>query len=113
MTMRKAAIWTAAWATCALSTFTASDVAGAAEGPDAQALLHRALPAATDTEIDGVSWHCKAEKCTGTVVRRQSRGSRLEECRRVATVLGKLASYSSRGKEMSSRDLENCNRGAR
>ncbi len=79
----------------------------------AEALLERALPATTDTEIDGVNWHCTGDKCVGTPVRRKAAGSRMDECRKVATALGKLASFSSRGKQLSKRDLENCNRGAR
>lgn len=79
----------------------------------AEALLTRALPAATDTEIDGVNWRCTGDKCVGTPVGRKSPGSRMEECKKLAATLGKLSSFSSRGKELTKRDLDNCNRGAR
>lgn len=80
----------------------------------AAAALERALPGSTDTEIDGVNWHCVGDKCTGTMVSRRSvTGSRIEECRKVAAALGKLASFSSRGKELTKRDLDTCNRSAR
>lgn len=80
----------------------------------AAASLERALPGATDTEIDGINWHCTGDKCVGTMVGRSSvTGSRMEECRKVAAAIGRLASFSSRGKELSKRDLDNCNRSAR
>jgi hypothetical protein len=80
----------------------------------AAASLERALPGATDTEIDGIKWHCSGEKCVGTMVGRRSvAGSRMDECRKVAAVIGRLASFSSRGKELTKRDLDTCNRSAR
>jgi hypothetical protein len=79
----------------------------------AAASLERALPGATDTEIDGINWRCTGDKCVGTPVGRKSIGSRMEECRKVAAALGRLSSFSSRGKDLSKRDLDNCNRSAR
>jgi hypothetical protein len=80
----------------------------------AEASLERAVPATTDTEIDGVNWRCTAVKCVGTPVgRSRSVGSRVDECKRLAATVGKLASFSSRGKELSKRDLDACNRVAR
>lgn len=79
----------------------------------AAAALERALPATTDTEIDGINWRCTGATCVGTPVGRKSPGSRMEECRKVAQALGRLASFSTRGKELSKRDLDSCNRGAR
>lgn len=79
----------------------------------AEASLERAVPATTDTEIEGVNWRCTADKCVGTPVGRRSAGSRVDECKRLAAAVGKLASFSSRGKELSKRDLDACNRVAR
>lgn len=79
----------------------------------AEAQLERAQPATTDTEIDGVNWHCTGDKCVAMPVGRKSAGSRMDECRKLVAALGRLASFSSRGKELSKRDLDNCNRGAR
>jgi hypothetical protein len=79
----------------------------------AAASLERALPATTDTEIDGVNWHCTGDQCIGLPVGRRSAASRLEECRKLAGALGRLASFSTRGKELNKRDLDACNRGAR
>jgi hypothetical protein len=106
--MRKAA---------ALGLFALSAVASTqirAAEYQAAASLERALPGATDTEIDGINWHCTGDKCVGTMVGRKSvAGSRIEECRKVAAVIGRLVSFSSRGKELTKRDLDACNRSAR
>lgn len=75
--------------------------------------LERALPATTDTEIDGVNWRCTGDKCVGTPVGRKAPGSRMDECRKVAAALGRVASFASRGKELTKRDLDACNRSAR
>lgn len=79
----------------------------------AEAQLERAQPATTDTEIDGVNWRCTGDKCVATPVGRKSSGSRMDECKKLAAALGRLSSFSSHGKELSKRDLDNCNRGAR
>lgn len=80
---------------------------------EAAASLERAVPATTDTEIDGVNWRCSGDKCVGTPVGRKSPGSGMAECRKMAAALGRVASFSSRGKELSKRDLDSCNRSAR
>jgi hypothetical protein len=88
--------------------------ARAAEQSPAAASLERALPATTDTEIDGVNWRCTGDKCVGTPVgRRAVSGTRMDECRKLASALGRLSSFASRGKELSKRDLDTCNRVAR
>jgi len=85
----------------------------AAAGPyQAEATLATAVQSATDKEVDGVTWHCEGDKCVGKAERRNSLDSYMKECRRVAGALGKLTRFYSRGREMSSSDLENCNRAA-
>jgi hypothetical protein len=79
----------------------------------AEALLERALPATTDTQIDGLDWRCTGDKCLGTPVGRKLPGSRMDACKKLAAALGKVSSFASSGKELSKRDLDNCNRGAR
>ena len=37
----------------------------------------------------------------------------MAECKKMAAALGRVASFSSRGKELSKRDLDSCNRSAR
>ncbi|HET9445114.1 MAG TPA: hypothetical protein VFO35_02590 [Steroidobacteraceae bacterium] len=77
----------------------------------AEASLATAAPAA-DKEVDGVKWTCEGDKCVGKAERRSSLDSYMKECRKVAANLGKLTRFFSRGREMSARDLENCNRAA-
>ena len=107
MMMRKAA----ALGLLALGTLAMMETRAA----DYQALasLERAVPATTDTEIDGVNWRCTGAKCVATPVGGKSLGSGMTECRKMAAVLGRVASFSSRGKELSKRDLDACNRSAR
>ena len=106
--MRKAA----ALGLCALSAVASTAIRAA--DYQAAASLERALPGATDTEIDGINWHCTGDKCVGTVVsRRTVAGSRMDECRKVAAVIGRLASFAIRGRELPKRDLDACNRSAR
>jgi hypothetical protein len=106
--MRKAA----ALGLFALTLFGSTDIRAA--DYQAAAALERALPGPTDTEIDGVNWRCTGDKCVAKMVSRRSvTGSRMEECRKVAAALGRLASFASRGKELTKRDLDNCNRSAR
>jgi hypothetical protein len=85
----------------------------AAAGPyQAEATLATAVQSATDKDVDGVTWHCEGDKCVGKAERRRSLDSYMKECRKVAGALGKLTRFYSRGREMSSQDLENCNRAA-
>jgi hypothetical protein len=106
--MRKAA----ALGLFALGTLGLTEARAAEPSPHA-ASLERALPAATDTEIDGVNWRCTGDKCVGTPVGRGASGTRMDECRNLAAALGRLSSFVSRGKELSKRDLDACNRVAR
>ena len=77
-----------------------------------EATLAAAVQSAGDKEVDGVNWRCEGDKCVGTADRRSSLDSYMKECRKVAAALGKLTRFYSRGREMSPRDLDNCNRAA-
>ena len=88
-------------------------VAASSAGPYyAEASLATAAPSATDKDVDGVKWTCEGDKCVGKADRRSSLDSYMKECRKVAAGLGKLTRFYSRGREMSARDLDNCNRAA-
>ena len=85
----------------------------ASPGPyRAEATLAAAVQSVGDKDVDGVNWRCEGDKCVGTADRRASLDSYMKECRKVAAVLGKLTRFYSRGREMSPRDLDNCNRAA-
>jgi len=85
-------------------------VSAAAPSYLAQATLVTPVSAATETEISGVTWRCEGDKCAGKGDRRGSLDSYMKECRKVAEALGELSSYSSRGRAMSKRDIQNCNK---
>jgi hypothetical protein len=106
MTMRKAA----ALGLFVLGMFGHTEI-GAADDRTAQ--LVRPVPTRTNTDIDGIMWACTGDQCVGTPVGRKKGGSRMDECRKVAAVLGKVVSFSSRGKPLDKEDLESCNRAAR
>ena len=95
----------------AVGTLAMSTLASAA-APSylAQATLVTPVSAATETEISGVTWRCEGDKCEGKGDRRGSLDSYMKECRKVAETLGKLTSYASRGRDMSARDVQSCNK---
>jgi len=94
---------------CASAMVPAASAASA--GPyQAEVTLAAAVQSATDKEVDGVNWRCEGDKCVGKAERRASLDSYMKECRKVAAALGKLTRFYSRGREMSQRDLDNCNR---
>jgi hypothetical protein len=101
---------------CAMGLGTSAIVPAAfaaSPGPYyAEATLAAAAPSATDKDVDGVKWQCAGDKCIGKAERRASLDSYMKECRKVAAGLGKLTRFYSRGREMSQRDLDNCNRAA-
>ena len=102
--------------TCAMGLFASAIVptASAAAGApyQAEATLATAVQSAADKDVDGVTWHCEGDKCTGKAERRSSLDSYMKECRKVAAALGKLTRFYSRGREMNRSELENCNRAA-
>ena len=95
-----------------MSAIVPTTGAAAASPYQAEATLATAVQSATDKDVDGVTWHCEGDKCVGKAERRNSLDSYMKECRKVAGALGKLTRLYSRGREMSSSDLGNCNRAA-
>ena len=86
--------------------------AASAAGPYYAEATLAAAASTTDKDVDGVKWTCEGDKCVGKAERRASLDSYMKECRKVAAGLGKLTRFFSRGREMSARDLDNCNRAA-
>jgi hypothetical protein len=76
----------------------------------AQAKLVTPVAAPSETEIAGVTWRCDGDQCEGKGTRHGSMDSYMKECRKVAETLGELSSYTSRGRTMSKRDVESCNK---
>ena len=85
-------------------------VAAAAPAYNAQAVLVTPVSTPSETEIAGVKWRCEGDQCEGKGHRQGSMDSYMKECRKVAETLGELSSYSSRGRTMSKRDVQSCNK---
>jgi hypothetical protein len=95
----------------AICTLTMSNLVSAASPAyAAQATLVTPVSTPSETEIAGVKWRCEGDQCEGKGDRRGSLDSYMKECRKVAEALGELSGYSSRGRAMSKRDIENCNK---
>jgi hypothetical protein len=71
-----------------------------------------AAPASTPLTavVEGVTWTCQGDTCTGTAERRGGLDSLMKECRKVSAAVGPLAGYVSRGRAMSDRNVATCNR---
>ena len=105
------------WAVCVIGLgaggIAPAAYAASAAGPyQAEATLVTAVQSAADKDVGGVNWRCEGLKCVGKAERHSSLDSYMKECRKVAAALGKLTRFYSRGREMSERDLNNCNRAA-
>lgn len=85
-------------------------VSAASPAYTAQATLVTPLSAPSEMEISGVKWRCEGDQCEGKGDRRGSLDSYMKECRKVAEALGELSGYSSRGRTMSKRDVQSCNK---
>ena len=91
-------------------------VSGAAYGQTVpykgEAKLVSATSAPREETIAGVAWRCEGDQCFGQGARRSAVDGLVKECKRVAAVIGPVASYKSRGRELTSGQLRACNRGA-
>src|SRR5688500_619535 len=85
---------------------------GSAASPayTAQATLVTPVSTPSETEVSGVKWRCEGDQCEGKGDRRGSLDSYMKECRKVAEALGELSAYTSRGRSMSKRDIQSCNK---
>lgn len=85
-------------------------VSAAAPAYVAQATLVTPVSTPSEVEIAGVKWRCEGDQCEGKGDRRGSMDSYMKECRKVAEALGELSGYTSRGRSMSKRDVQSCNK---
>jgi len=77
-----------------------------------QAVLKAPAQAPQEATIAGVAWRCEGEQCFGQASRRSGVDGLVKECKRVAAVVGPVASYKSRGRELTAGQIRACNRGA-
>jgi hypothetical protein len=63
-----------------------------------------------EATVSGVAWRCEGGECAAVAERYSTLDSQMKECRKVVAALGPVASYQSRGREMSKGNLAVCNR---
>ena len=80
-----------------------------AAGYSANAKLQTPVSAPTKTVVGDVEWSCEGDACKGVSERRAGLDSLMKECRKVSRALGPLASYNSRGRVMTERNVAACN----
>jgi hypothetical protein len=95
----------------ALSAASLSFASGAIaqEAFRGQAKLAQAVAAPTTTAVNGVTWICAGDVCTGEAARYSSLDNPVRECKRVAAALGQLTAYAARGREVTGGSLKVCN----
>lgn len=79
---------------------------------DGQATLAEPAAAAREAVVGGVAWRCEGAECAGRGTPRAANAGLVAECKKVAAVIGPVASYRSRGHELTSGQIRACNRGA-
>lgn len=81
-----------------------------AEGFKGSAKLATPTSTPLTAVVEGVEWKCEGDTCVGTSDRRPGLDSFIKECRKVSAAVGPLASYTSRGRVLSERNIAACNR---
>jgi hypothetical protein len=61
--------------------------------------------------ISGVAWRCEGDACQGAGTKANLDGL-VRECKKVVAVIGPVASYASRGRELTAGQLRACNKAA-
>lgn len=77
-----------------------------------EATVQNPATAPHEATISGVAWRCEGDQCLGEAARRPNLDGLVRECKKVAAVIGPVASYKSRGRELTAGQLRACNRGA-
>ena len=76
------------------------------------AKLQTPVAARSETLINGVTWTCEGDACTGYAARYLSMDGLVRECKQVAAALGPLATYEARGRTADRTTLKLCNSAA-
>ncbi|WP_374471338.1 hypothetical protein [Phenylobacterium sp.] len=95
---------------CAAMAMLASGAAHAQSAPS-EARLTSPVTAPQETVIAGVAWRCEGDACQGAGARMNADGL-VRECKKVVAVVGPVASYKSRGRDLSIGQLRACNKAA-
>ena len=75
----------------------------------AEAKLSSPASAPVSAMVADVSWRCDGDACVGTAENHSSLDNPLRECRKVASALGPLSAYTTRGTSLSAGELKLCN----
>ena len=67
-----------------------------------------AVAATLEAAVDNVAWSCSGAQCVGLGPKRLD--SMMKECRKVSAAIGPLASFQRGGRELTSREVNTCNR---
>jgi hypothetical protein len=98
---------------CALALSAGLAVASTASAQQAafhgQAKLAQPVAAPITATVNGVTWSCAGEACTGEAARYSSLDNPVRECKRVAAALGELTAYQAHGREVTGGSLKVCN----
>lgn len=74
-----------------------------------QAKLATPVSAPSKTTVNGVTWACAGDTCTGEAAHYATLDNPVRECKRVAASLGALTAYAARGREVTGGGLKACN----
>ena len=74
-----------------------------------QAKLATPVSAPSKTTVNGVTWACEGDTCTGEAAHYSTLDNPVRECKRVAASLGALTAYAARGREVTGGGLKACN----
>jgi hypothetical protein len=85
-------------------------VAWGETGFSGEATLVNARAASSELVVEGVTWRCESDKCIGRAERRSTLNSFIKDCRKVAAVVGPLASFAARGRVATQGEIKTCNR---
>src|SRR5262245_45078101 len=66
----------------------------ATQGYSGTAILAKPVAAPAELVVEGVTWRCEGDKCSGTAERRSSLNSFIKDCRKVAEAVGPLVAYT-------------------
>jgi hypothetical protein len=92
--------------------FAVCGAAAAQETFHGKAKLATPVSAPTTTVVNGVTWSCDGDACTGEAARYSSLDNPVRGCKRLAEALGPLAAFSARGRPLTGGDLRACNSAA-
>lgn len=88
--------------------------AALAQAPGFRGEAKLVTPASAPREavIAGVDWRCEGDACVGVAPRKANLDGLVRECRKVAAVVGPVASYKSGAYVADKGQLKACNRAA-